>query len=64
MQLITFANNLDPDQAHQNFRLDLDPFFYTQMVFLKEFFDEVDFENNQQTTKSMKNFPGGKELTL
>ena len=67
MQLITFANSLDPDQAHQNFRLDLDPFFLHSdhhQVFLKEFFDEVDFENNQQTTKSMKNFPGGKELTL
>ena len=29
------------------------------MVFLKEFFEKVDFEKNQETTKSMKNYPGG-----
>ena len=35
----------------------------TQMVFLKEFFKKYDFEKkNQQTKKSMKIFPGGKEL--
>ena len=35
------------------------------MVFLKEIFEKVDFENNQQMKKkSMKNFPGGKELKL
>ena len=38
--------------------------FDTQMVFLKEFFEKVDFEKNQQTTKNMKIFPGGKELTF
>ena len=34
------------------------------MVLLKEFFEKVDFEKNQQTTKKkiMKNFAGGKEL--
>ena len=32
------------------------------MVFLIEFFEKVDFEKKQ--TKSMKNFPGGKELTF
>ena len=26
------------------------------MVFLKEVFKKVDFENNQQTTKNMQNF--------
>ena len=31
------------------------------MVFLKEFFKNVDFEKSQQTT-SVKNFQGGKEL--
>ena len=36
----------------------------TLMVFLKEFFEKVDFEKNQRTTKSMKNFPGGKELNI
>ena len=32
------------------------------MVFLKESFKKNDFEENQQMTKSMKNFPVGKEL--
>ena len=32
------------------------------MVFLKEFFEKIDFEENQETTKSMKNYPVGKEL--
>ena len=32
------------------------------MEFLKEYFEKDDFEKNQQMTKSMKNFPGGKEL--
>ena len=36
--------------------------FDTQMVFLKEFFEKVDFEKNQQMTKEHKNFPGGNEL--
>ena len=33
--------------------------FDTQMVFLKEFYEEVDFEKNQQTTKKIKikNYP-------
>ena len=32
--------------------------FDTQMVFQKEFFEKVNFEKNQQTTKNTKNFPG------
>ena len=32
---------------------------------LKEFFEKFDFEKNQQTTKkSVKIYPGGKELSL
>ena len=34
----------------------------TLMVFLKEFFENVDFEKYRQTTKSMKNYPLGKEF--
>ena len=34
------------------------------MLFLKEFFSKVDFEKNQLTKKSMKNFPACKELKL
>ena len=33
------------------------------MVFLKEFFEQVNFEKYQQTTKSMKNYPVCNELT-
>ena len=32
----------------------------TPMVFLKEFFENVDFEKNQQMTKNMNDFPGAK----
>ena len=55
--LVTFANRLDTDQAQQNVWPDLDP---TQMVFLKDFFEKVDFEINQHHEK----FSGGKELIL
>ena len=36
--------------------------FETLIVFLKEFFEKVDFEKNQQTTKKHENYSGGKEL--
>ena len=49
--LITFANSSDPDQARQNVGPDLDPNCLTLMVFLKEFFEKVDFEKYQQTIK-------------
>ena len=32
------------------------------MLFLKEAFEKVDFEKHHQTTKSLKNYPIGKEL--
>ena len=62
--LITFANSFYPDQARQNVEPDLDPkLFDTLMVFLKEIFKKVDFEKkNQQTTKSMQNYPEGKDF--
>ena len=34
------------------------------MVFLKEFFEKVNFEKISRQQKSMKNYPGGKELVL
>ena len=56
--MIIIANILDPDQARQKVRPDLDPkLFDTLMVFLKEFFKEVDFEKNQQTTKKPEKLP-------
>ena len=36
--------------------------FDTLIIFLKEFFKNIDFEKNQQTTKKMQNFPIGKVL--
>ena len=47
-----FANSLDPDQARQNVGPDLDANCLTLMVFLKDFFENVNFEEkeNQQTT--------------
>ena len=49
---MTFANSLDPNQAQQFVGPDLDP-IATLMVdlLLKEFFEKVVFEKNQQTTK-------------
>ena len=35
----------------------------TQMVFMKEFFEKVDFEKISRRQKSMFNFPGSKELS-
>ena len=61
--LITFANSLYPDQARQNVGPDLDPnCFDTLMVFLKEFFEKVDFEKISRRQRSRQNYPGGKEL--
>ena len=53
---------MDPDQARQNVGPEIDPKCLTLMVFLEEFFEKADFEKNQQTTKSMKYYPVGKEL--
>ena len=36
--------------------------FDTLMVFLKEFFEKFDLEKNQQTQKSVLNYPVGKGL--
>ena len=50
--LITLANSLDPDQARQHVGPDLDPkLFDTLMVFLKEFFEKVDFEKISRREK-------------
>ena len=46
-----FANSLDPDQARHFVWPDLDPNCLTLMVFLKEVFVKVDFEEKQQTAK-------------
>ena len=44
--LITFANSLDPDQDLQKVGPDLDPnLFDTLIVFLKDFFEKVGFDN-------------------
>ena len=34
------------------------------MVFLRQFFEKVDFEKNQQTTEKQEKYPVGKELNL
>ena len=61
--MINFTNSLDPDQARQIVRSDLDPKpFDTLMVFLKEIFKKVDFVKISRRQKSVKNYPEGKEL--
>ena len=53
--LITFANSLDPDQAHKMSGL-IWIQIVTLIVFLKEFFEIVD-EKNWQTTKKHEKLP-------
>ena len=50
--VVTFGNSLDPNQDRQDVCPDVDPIclFDTLKVFLKEFYEKVNFENNQQTT--------------
>ena len=48
-------------QALRLVRPDLDPnYFYTLIVFLKEFLEKDNFEKDLLTTKSMNNYPGGR----
>ena len=48
--LITFVNSLDPDQARQKVSPDLDLNCFTLIMFLKELFEKLNFENSQQMT--------------
>ena len=62
--LITFANSLDPDQAWQNVRPDLDPnclthWWHSWKNFLKKL-----ILKNRQTTKNLNNEPACNELTI
>ena len=38
--------------------------FDAHMVLRKKFLEKVDYEKNQQTTKSMKSFPGAMSQTI
>ena len=49
--LKTFGNKLDPDQARHNVEPDLDSNCLTQMVFPKEYFEKVNFQNSQVKKK-------------
>ena len=58
-----FYKQFGPDQTRQNVGSDLDPIFFdTLMVFLKEFFEIVDFEKNNRLQKRMKKYQVGKEF--
>ena len=54
---IPYVNSLDSDLARQNFGPDLDPNCLTLMVFLKDIFENVDFEKNQHMAKKHAKFP-------
>ena len=63
--LIAFTNSLDPNQDRQNVGPDLDPNYLTFIVFLKEFFEKVEFgKKSADHNKSMKNYPACKELNI
>ena len=51
--LITFANNLDPDQDRQNVNHDMDPNCLTLIMLLEEFFESYfEKKSRQMTTKT------------
>ena len=55
---ITLANSLDPDQARRIVGADQGPNCLTlRWYFLKIFFQKVNFEKNQQTTKKHEKLP-------
>ena len=55
--LITFANSLEPDQARQYVGSDLGSNCLTMVVFLKEFFQKVNFEKKTADDKKHAKFP-------
>ena len=56
--LITFANSVDPDQAWQNVRSDLDPNCLTFWWYSRKiFFEKVNFLKNPQTTEKHAKLP-------
>ena len=52
-----FGTRSGPTKCQQNVRPDLDPNCLTLMVFLKDFFEKVDFEKNQQMAKKHAKLP-------
>ena len=62
---MTSENSLDPDLARHFVGPDLDPILFdTLIVFLKEFFENVDFEKNRKTTKKHANFTRRQRVQL
>ena len=60
---LLFANSLDPDQARQKVGPELDPSCLTTILFLKEFFKEVDFEKILVNNKKLSEiYPACNEL--
>ena len=68
--LIILSNSLDPDQAGQYIRPDLDPNCLTLIVYIQVFFFEKKMKkknkkkNQQMTKKILKEFSQCKELIL
>ena len=65
---MSFADNfcklIQPRSGSTKFWPDLDPNCLTLMVFLKEFFEKVDFEKNQQATESLEKNPRGQRVKV
>ena len=62
--LITFTNSLDPDQDQQNVGPDLDPSCLTLIVFLKEFFEKVNFEKVSRRQQKPEKLPSMQRVNL
>ena len=52
--LITLAKNFDQNQARQNVGPDLNPKFLTLIIFLKEFYKNVNFEGKNSDSRRQK----------
>ena len=60
-----FTNSLEPDQDRQNVGPNLDSnCLNSLMVFLKDFFEKVDFEKKKQTTEIHEKLPSMQRVNL
>ena len=50
---VNVCKQFEPRSGPTNVGPDMDSYCFTLMIFLKVFFEKVDFEKNQQTTKAL-----------
>ena len=60
--VLTFCPDQDPNLLDTLIVFLRDNLFYSPLVFLKEFFEKVNFEKSADDNKSMKNYPARKRV--